>query len=212
MNAGDQVHRLTTEISAGLDRLQRDGRVYAFPRVLAFQSLTDATVSTRAVIDQLFLRLPKGQHELVLFDLNRRAAMKDLVRSDPKGPVKGDLAGVPLPFTLSFVTNETEKSPAVVVRRKRAGQTELVEEPLGLEWPAGVYSLSHIALPISPSDPLYGGPGAPQSPGIQLGRAELRGERGVLVVTPTELLRLRWNPFYSFVEERVLAALGLAPR
>ncbi len=212
VNAGDQVHRLTTEISAGLDRLQRDGRVNAFPRVLAFQSLTDATVSTRAVIDQLFLRLPRGQHELVLFDLNRRAATKDLVRSDPKGPVKGDLAGVPLPFTLSFVTNETEKSPAVVVRRKRAGQTELVEEPLGLEWPAGVYSLSHIALPISPSDPLYGGPGAPQSPGIQLGRAELRGERGVLVVTPTELLRLRWNPFYSFVEERVLAALGLAPR
>ena len=53
---------------------------------------------TRAVIDQLFLRLPKGQHELVLFDLNRRAAAKDLVRSDPKAPSKetspasGDLA------------------------------------------------------------------------------------------------------------------------
>ena len=212
VNAGDQVRRLTAEIGAGLDRLQRDGRVDAFPPVLAFQSLTDATVSTRAVIDGLFLRLPKGQHELVLFDLNRQAAAEDLLRSDPKGPIKADLAGIPLPFTLSFVTNESEESPAVVVRRKRAGRTEIVEEPLGLEWPRSVYSLSHIALPIPPTDPLYGGPDASPSPGIQLGRAELRGERGVLLVTPANLLRLRWNPFYSFIEERVLAALGLAPR
>jgi hypothetical protein len=52
--------------------------------------------------------------------------------------------------------------------------------------------------------------GALENPGIELGRAELRGERGVLVVSPNDLLRLRWNPFYSYVEERVLGALGLA--
>ncbi len=211
VNAGNQVHRLTAEIRAGLDRLQRDQRVEAFPPVLAFQSLTDATVSTRAVIDGLFLRLPEGGHELVLFDLNRWAAAEDLLRSDPKDPIKADLAGTALPFTLSFVTNESETSPVVVLQRKRAGRTEVVEEPLGLEWPRGVYSLSHIALPISPTDPLYGGPDALPSPGIQLGTAELRGERGVLIVTPADLMRLRWNPFYSFVEERVLTALGLAP-
>lgn len=27
---------------------------------------------------------------------------------------------------------------------------------LGLEWPAGVLSLSHVALPFPPDDPLYG--------------------------------------------------------
>ena len=212
VNAADQVHRLTAEIGAGLDRLHRDGRVSAFPPVLAFQSLVDSTVSTRAVIDQLFRRLPEGGHELVLFDLNRQAAAEELLRSDPKGSIKGELARAPLPFALSFVTNEGETSPGVIVRRKLAGETEFVEEALGLEWPRGVYSLSHIALPIAPTDPLYGGPDAPPSPGVQLGRVELRGERGVLVVTPSDLMRLRWNPFYPFVEERLLAALGLAPR
>jgi alpha-beta hydrolase superfamily lysophospholipase len=211
VNAGDQVHRVTAEIRAGLDRLQRNQSVKAFPPVLAFQSLTDSTVSTRAVIDGLFLRLPEGGHELVLFDLNRWAAAEDLLRSDPKDPVKADLAGTALPFTLSFVTNESETSPFVVLQHKRAGSIEVAEKPLGLEWPRNVYSLSHIALPISPTDPLYGGPDALPSPGIQLGTAELRGERGVLVATPADLMRLRWNPFYSFVEERVLSALGLAP-
>jgi alpha-beta hydrolase superfamily lysophospholipase len=210
VNAGDQVHRLTADIAAGLDRLQRDGRVDAFPPVLAFQSLTDATVSTRATIDGLFLRLPKGEHELVLFDLNRLAVAEDLLRSDPKGPIKADLEGNRLPFTLSFVTNESERSSAVVLQRKRAGGTQTVEESLGLSWPRDVYSLSHIALPIPPDDPLYGGREAPASPGIQLGRLELRGERGVLLMTPADLMRLRWNPFYSYVEARVLTALGLA--
>jgi hypothetical protein len=29
-------------------------------------------------------------------------------------------------------------------------------------------------------------------------------------MTPADLMRLRWNPFYSYVEARVLTALGLA--
>ncbi len=212
VNGGDQVYRLTAVISAGLGRLRQAGRLPDFPPVLAFQSLTDATVSTRAVIDDLFLRLPEGGHELVLFDLNRWAAAENLLASDPKGPIKADLADAVLPFDLSFITNESEKSDRVVLRHKRAGRTGIEEEPLGLEWPRRFFSLSHIALPFPETDPLYGGPAAPASPGIQLGRAELRGERGVLLVSATDMLRLRWNPFYAFVEERVVGALGLGER
>ena len=31
-------------------------------------------------------------------------------------------------------------------------------------------------------------------------------------MTPTDLMRLRWNPFYSYVEGRVLDTLALEPR
>jgi alpha-beta hydrolase superfamily lysophospholipase len=210
VNAGDQVQRLTTAIGNGLERLRRDERLQDFPPVLAFQSLTDATVSTRAVIDRLFLRLPAGGHDLVLFDLNRWAAAEDLLRSDPKGPIQADLGQAPLPFSLSFITNESETSLRVVQRRKRAGAITVQEHELDLAWPRGIFSLSHIALPFPETDPLYGGPAAPPSPGIQLGRAELRGERDVLLVSATDLMRLRWNPFYALVEERVLEAIGLA--
>ena len=210
VNAGDQVYRLTTAIGAGLDRLQAAGRIEELPPVLAFQSLSDATVSTRAVIDGLFLRLRGAGHELVLFDVNRLAAAEDLLGTDPKAAIAAELDGAPLPFALGLVTNESEMSPRVVLRRKRAGGTAVAEEALGLEWPRGVYSLSHVALPFPPTDPLYGGPDAPESPGVQLGRVELRGERGVLVVSASDVMRLRWNPFYAFLEERVLGALGLA--
>ena len=75
---------------------------------------------------------------------------------------------------------------------------------LGLAWPRGLYSLAHVALPFPPDDPVYGGPDAAESPGIQLGKLALRGERGVLQISAADMLRLRWNPFHSYIERRVV--------
>jgi hypothetical protein len=74
-----------------------------------------------------------------------------------------------------------------------------------------VYSLSHVALPFREDDPLYGHLHPERSPGIQVGGASLRGERGVLRIGAAALLRLTWNPFYPWLEERVLAFTGAAP-
>lgn len=71
-----------------------------------------------------------------------------------------------------------------------------------------MYSLTHVALPFPPWDPLYGGEPQTPSPGLQLGQLALRGERGVLQVSPAAMLRLRWNPFYSYLEAKSLAFLG----
>ena len=43
-----------------------------------------------------------------------------------------------------------------------------------------------------------------------LGRIELRGERGVLQIPAVDMLRLRWNPFYPYMEQRLLEFVGLA--
>ena len=209
INAGDQVFRLTRALRRGLDRLTAQGRLGELPPISAFQSLTDATVSTPAVIDALFRRLPPGGHELVLFDLNRLAAAEDFLRQDPRVAIAAELRDRTLPFAIGLVTNESETSPRVVLRYRLSGETQASEEDLGLEWPEGIYSLAHVSLPFPADDPLYGGPAAPASPGINLGRAELRGERGVLRVGADDLMRLRWNPFYRFLESRVIAALNL---
>lgn len=58
------------------------------------------------------------------------------------------------------------------------------------------YPLAYVAPPFPPNDPLYGGEQAEASPGIQLGRIALRGERGVLQLSAADMLRLRWNPFF----------------
>ena len=112
-------------------------------------------------------------------------------------------------FTLSMVTNENPESQKVLVRSQRPGEQGPTDTDIGLSWPTDIYSLAHVALPFSPQDTLYGGQPQGKSPGIRLGDISLRGERGALLIPAADLLRLRWNPFYPYVEERVLDFLGL---
>ena len=72
------------------------------------------------------------------------------------------------------------------------------------EWPRGVISLSHVALPFPPDDPLYGRFPPEDRNTLFLGQAEIRGERGLLQISTDWLLRIRYNPFYDFMEKRVL--------
>ena len=93
-------------------------------------------------------------------------------------------------------------------RSAAAGSSEAVRETIGLAWPDAIFSLSHVALPFSPADPLYGAK-PPAGPGtLYLGQAELRGERGLLTVGAADLMRLRHNPFYAYQERRVLEFLA----
>jgi hypothetical protein len=74
---------------------------------------------------------------------------------------------------------------------------------LDLEWPQGIISLSHVALPFPPDDPLYGQFRPQQKDTLYLGQIAIRGERGLLKLSNNWLLRLRFNPFYSVLEDRV---------
>ncbi len=210
VNAGDQVYRLTTEIQARLKATGSAGKLRRFPKVLAFQSVVDATVSTPAVIKGMFEQLPAGGHELVLFDINRISEVEQLLKEDPGPKIEAMFRDESLSFTVSLVTNESNDSRGVVVRRKIPGRIKIAEIPLGLKWPRGIYSLSHVALPFPINDPLYGGSYSGGNPGIRLGNIELRGERGVLQISAADMLRLRWNPFYPYMERRLLEFVHLA--
>ena len=107
-------------------------------------------------------------------------------------------------FGLTAVTNESPKSDRVVARHLAPGAKVTTTTPLDLRWPGHVYSLSHVALPFPPDDPVYGGPDAAESPGIQLGNVALRGERGALLISAADQLRLRWNPFHSYLLDRTV--------
>jgi len=203
VNAGDQVYRLTLEIQSRFDKLKKTGHLKKFPPVIAFQSVVDATVSTPAVVDGLFKRLPVGSHELVLFDINRRVEVNELLSRNPKVRIKPLLTGDKLTFALSLMTNRDLENPNVMIRRRPAGKSEVTEKPIAFAWPEGIYSLSHVALPFPESDPLYGGLSANESPGINLGHMAPRGEKNVLQISATDMLRQRWNPFYVYMENRI---------
>jgi hypothetical protein len=101
----------------------------------------------------------------------------------------------------------------VGIIRLPAGQNTAVEGELGLVWPPGVFSLSHIAIPFRPADPLYGDGNDTESgtteSGVVLGAIAPRGERSVLALTPNYFLRLRYNPFYDFQATRIQSWLGV---
>ena len=79
-NAGLQTGRFTAAIQGRLTSADEAGRLARFPPVLAFQSVVDTTVSTGAVVNLLFSRLPPNGHELVLFDLNRTTGVETFTK------------------------------------------------------------------------------------------------------------------------------------
>jgi hypothetical protein len=83
-----------------------------------------------------------------------------------------------------------------------------VREPTGLVWPTAIFSLSHVALPFPPEDPLYGATRPADPRALYLGQPALRGERGLLTVGAADLMRLRYNPFYAYQERRLLEFLA----
>ena len=110
-----------------------------------------------------------------------------------------------LPFVLTLVTNENPLSRSVLAHHKTPFSVEASNaEPLNLAWPRGVISLSHVALPFPPDDPCYGQIPPDNEDIIFLGPMAIQGERNLLKIPYSFLVRLRYNPFYAFLETRVL--------
>lgn len=208
VNAGDLAYRITQHIQKQIGALQKTGSLTEMPPVLAFQSSVDATVTGAALIAHLFDRLPSAGNELVMFDINRIAELGGLLKQDPRAVFGPLLSTAERGYDLTVVTNKSDSSRGVVARtRAHDGSVAVVD--IDDEWPADVYSLSHVALPFPPDDPVYGrGPYLPGD-GLRLGNLALRGERGVLQISGNQLLRLRWNPFFGYVERRTLEFTGV---
>jgi hypothetical protein len=204
-NAGDQVHRVTRSVAGRIAARAGKSSEDILPPTLVFKSTVDATVSTDAVVDSLLKKLAPHRHELVLFDINRYAFKQSLLVSDP-GPLTNRLMkDETLPFSVTLITNENRESSSIITRYKAPFSLEASKtEMLNLAWPRGVISLSHVALPFPPDDPLYGQRPPGNEDVLFLGQMALQGERGLLKIPGDFLLRLRHNPFYSYLETRVV--------
>ena len=202
-NAAEQVHLLTHSVTQRLENRRSKGQ--ELPPILIFKSTVDATVSTDAVVDRLLSKLVPGRDELVLFDINRFAATGSLLVDDPAPFTRRLIEDVHLPFGVTLITNSTPESRSITVYRKKAFESGASSvEALDTEWPPGIFSLSHVALPFPPDDPLYGRFPPADKRQLFLGTQALQGERGVLRVPGDFLLRLRHNPFYDILEQRAL--------
>ncbi len=128
--------------------------------------------------------------------------MEQLYRDDPREDIESLLHATSLSFDVTVIGNLHPDTSEVGTRSNERGADPGVEMALNLSWPEGTYSLSHVALPFPPDDPLYGGPEASASPGLAIGNVGLRGEKDALEIAARDMLRQRWNPFYPVIRDR----------
>ena len=178
MNASVQAWRVTKKIEKELARIEASGRMGEMPPIFAAQSVVDSTIVVSKLITTLFDRLKSPCSELLLFDINRMNRIANLFNRSFEKAVFPKLDRTDLPYTLSMLKNADCDTNQMVIQT-RDGHTSS-EKKTDLYWPEGIVSLSHLAVPIPPEDPIYGTREATESTGLSLGTLSLRTEPGAL--------------------------------
>lgn len=212
MHSIDQAYRLVQSHNKLAAQIaNQPERMARMPPLFVFQSIVDASVSTDAVLDW-FARYATPTSELVLFDINRSLApffLPDVVDRHPT-----DVLNRP-DFRSRLVVMTNQPSPAGEIDSELVKATLYLPDPTAstgsftsqdlvmppeLRWATGVTALSHLAILTPPEDPYYGT--EPQLPVLHL-----RGENGVSALYEFNALRLRYNPFFVWLAERVVVVL-----
>ena len=141
----------------------------------------------------------------MIFDVNRAAEIETFMNVSYDNNLHEFLGNKQLNYQLAFVTNAQSESGAVLERLRLPGSSTWQDRETGLFWPKGMYSLSHVAIPFPECDPVYG---AGEKETYTLGTLEARGEKGVLRVPLTLLMRLRYNPFFGYIEQDLESSLN----
>jgi alpha-beta hydrolase superfamily lysophospholipase len=206
VNATKQVNRATRNLQSDLAEAAESGRIGGMPPVLAFQSVVDSTVGPNGVADLLFSRLRGPRHRLVLFDVNRHAALGSVQRP-AAGALIDRLTSTARGYTLDIVTNRNSKDRRISVRHLTPDGGLGVEDR-DLEWPETLVSVGHVALPFPANDPAYGlNPGSGRTGLPSIGTWLFRGESGAVTVDLGSLTRPRSNPFWALIDEDVGAVV-----
>ena len=204
-NAAQEAWELTDFLDKRVTAAHSAGLLKTFPGVLTFLSWQDSTVHTSATIHRLYSYLDNDDSELVIFDVNRFDSLVPFIPAANASPLLKLKADANLPYRLTVITNVSGESEEMAEKTK-APHTDVIESrALGLMWPQGVYSLSHVAIPFPPDDPVYGAGRVAGSDyqGLPLGALSPRGETRLLIAPVGQLMRLRHNPFFSYTEARV---------
>jgi len=205
-NAGQQAYEITAALQDQVENRSKAGRLVGFPPVLTFLSWIDATVETSETIHRFYDRLENVSSELVVFDVNRFDQLAPFLPSADDGPLKQLQARIDLPYRLTVIANAATDSELAISQTRAPHSRSMDSTPLSISWPPEVYSLAHVAIPFPPDDPVYGVKMNVNTrySGLPLGRLQPRGETGLLTVSVGQLMRLRHNPFFAYVEERLL--------
>jgi alpha-beta hydrolase superfamily lysophospholipase len=203
LNASTQLYKLSKKVQQSLNEHQGKDTLSKLPPIVTFQSLIDSTVITKDIVSKLYDKLSENDHELILFDVNRKAYLQNFLKSKHDQLLSELTEPGPKPYALTIITNKNSSTLKIAARTKTKDSTDFdAETELGLAWPQNVYSLSHIAIVFPVDDPLYGLE-PKNDTSLHLGNIELKGERNLLKISAENLIRLRCNPFFDYITDSI---------
>ncbi len=209
-NGARQLATLLAEVHAQLQELKSNPVFERLPPITSFQSVVDETVSTYDLVDLLYGTLVDPHSELVLFDINRIASLAPFMTYSPERLIEALQRQATNRWTLTLISNRDADSPEVVAQRYLDGQPRPETVPLPYAWPKELFSLSHVAMPFPANDPVYGYTFEVEGiPARTLGDTRIKGERNVLALPASELIRLRANPFHGYILDTIARELTL---
>ena len=203
-NAGRQIYLLTLENEKWVNKIAKEGRQDEFPPMISFQSLVDATVIPDDLIE-MYEKLATSRDELFLFDVNRvydNLMRKDVRQRKPE-EIRFNKDDRPVVRILhNNLVLDTVYGPiaAGVYELMDDGSLKDVYPDAHTTWPLEFFAISHIAVPIAPANKAYGRFST-------LGRLSVHGERGVLVMSSEDLMRVRFNPFFDLMKKEIYGFL-----
>jgi len=215
INAVKQARLLIAGMKRQIVKLDTNGRIKELPPIITFQSIVDYTVSTPALINDLYSHLPNNGSELVLFDINRDTAFMPLVRPVFVNMVSKLLPDLPQRYQETIIGNAAAGDSSAVERTSMPGDKDFTVRKLGLTYPPDVFSLSHISLPFPENDSLYGSAPDRQAKdefGINLGLiSNAQGERGILAINTNLFFRISSNPLFPYLMKRLDDVISASP-
>jgi alpha-beta hydrolase superfamily lysophospholipase len=195
--AGWEIYRLST---GTYKQLKQPVEAAKLPPILTFQSVVDNTVSTSAIVTNLYSRLPAKGSELVIYDVNRNSTLLHLMKNVPIDPAALMESAAPLSYGVTVLRNRSRHTREIHLLSLSAGESTPTVSETDMFWPEGIYSMSHIAVPFRADDQVYGDGSATSETEqrVMFGNLAPRGEEGVLRLTSAYFLRTRYNPFFSY--------------
>lgn len=203
--AGNETFELARNVQKRLKRVTSNSEVSGIPPIITFVPLTDATVNTAATADHLFSSLNRPQDELVIYDINRLAEVAQFFNTKYQGLLPRLQNDANRKYRLTLVSNQSQET--LQVTASSSDGTQMTVETIDVQWPDDVYSLSHVAIPFPADDAWYGDGRTPSPDHISLGNLNVRSEKNLLIVSPAQILRLRYNPFHDYQQQRITALL-----
>lgn len=196
-NAGRQIYLLTLENKDLVNKIVANNLQHELPPIIAFQSLVDATVLPEDLIE-MYQKIGTQKDELFVFDVNRGYVdfmSKEVLQIDPKNIVFNQANKPQLHMLINTMEVDSVVGQNASGVYKKGSNTTLIDiyPDNHIAWPSEFFAMSHVSVPIAPSNAIYG-------KSSRLGKISIHGEKDVLFVSSDDLMRIRFNPFFDLMK------------